>query len=183
MFWSMLNAPTPEGESVRLAGEPRIAAEATFIKACDQLQVILDEKPRWDFAFQLDMENDYREAIKLNREYLVAQRAHAIEMSSPHFRMQPAIHKLTNGQWMAILGSIDNIDNAVIGLGDCPQEALEAFDKMFAGEVPESVAKFINENTYDTNEQIEQVDGSTNQPTQNPPSRGEDSQGDIPHNG
>ena len=175
----MLHTPVPEGESPRLGSEVRLSAESTFIKACEQLGDLMTDNQRWGFDFQLDIEKDYREAIALNREYLQAQKKHAQEMASPHFRVQPQLLKLTTGDWMAILGSIDNIDNSVVGVGKCPQEALEAFDKMFSGEIPDSVQQFLDKHTYETNEEPK-MDPGTNQPTENPPRTGEDDPGDSP---
>jgi hypothetical protein len=181
-FWAMLNAPQMPDDTLprvgTVQGESRLAAETTFIKTCEALQLILDEKPRWDFSFQQSLEKDYAEAMSLNKDFLVAQRHAARENASPHNRRSPVLHKLTDGTWMAILGNLMDMENAIIGVGKCPQEALEAFDLMFNGEVPDSVTEFINKYTYETNEQNQNMDGSGNQQTQNPPSPGQDSEGD-----
>lgn len=180
-FWAMLNAPQNPLEEMPKAGtvqgEARVAAEATFVKACDALQLILDEKPRWDFEFQLSLEKDYLEAMALNRDFLVAQKHSAQELASPHYRRSPVLHKLTDGSWMAILGDLMDMENAIIGVGKCPQEALEAFDKMFSGIVPDSVAEFIEKHTYDTNEQNQQLDGTGNQTPEGTEGRGQEPEG------
>ena len=179
MFWSVLHsgAPDPETESPRLRGEPRLAAESTFIKACAALQQVLDDPRRWDFEYQNTIEADYKESIELNKDYLRAQKAHAEEMASPHFRLQPSLLKLTDNTWMAILGDINNIEHAIIGVGANPKEAFESFDKSFSGETSESVIKFIQTHTHE----IPEVDNGTNRQIEDPQSGREDNPGNSPH--
>jgi len=168
MFYSMLNAPQNPDDTLpkpgTVQGEARLAAETTFVKACEAMQGILDDKQRWDFSFQMDIEKHFREATELNREFLMAQRDAAEENASPHFRWQPKLLRLTDGRWLAFLGSLEQMDQGVLGIGESPAEALYAFDAMFNGVVPESVTKFINEN------QKQEVDGAGNLGIENPES-------------
>lgn len=147
MFWSCLQGPPQLDETLPKAGtiqgEARLAAEQTFVKACEALQLILEEKDRWDFKFQRSIEKDYAEAMELNKDFLLAQRDAAEENASPHFRWSPKLMRLTNGKWLALLGTVEQIDQGVLGIGDSPAEALYAFDAMFNGMVPESVTEFI----------------------------------------
>lgn len=183
MFWSMLQGPPQMDEGLPKAGtvqgEARTAAELTFIKACEALQLILEEKPRWDFSFQQTLEKDYAEAMSLNRDFLIAQRHSAREHGSPHFIRNPVLHRLTDGSWMAILGDLRDVENAIIGVGKCPQEALEAFDQMFNGITPASVEDFINKHTYETtNEQEQKLDGIGDSTIENPTFPRQDDPGD-----
>lgn len=165
MFWSMLQGPLQLDEGLPKAGtaqgESRLAAEQTFIKACDALQGILDDRQRWDFSFQKSIEDHFAEAAALNRDFLLAQREAAEENASPHFRWQPTLNKLVDGTWAAILG---DPEHGIYGVGKCPAEALAAFDAMFYGEVPESVKQFIK-----NHEQQKPVDGNGSSATENPP--------------
>lgn len=174
MFWSMLQGPPQADEGLPKAGtvqgEARVAAEQTFVKAAEALQVILEDKQRWDFTFQASIESHFREATELNREFLKAQKHAAEENASPHFRWQPSLVRLTTGEWAAVLG---DIENGIVGVGDNAQEALEAFDGMFRGEISDSVKAFLEKH-----EQIEKLDGSGIDQTQNPEGRREDDPGD-----
>lgn len=179
MFYSMLQGPPQLDEALPKAGtvqgEARLAAEQTFVKACDALQLILEDKQRFDFSFQADIEKHYREASELNRDFLLAQRDAAEENASPHFRWQPKLMRLTNGKWLALLGDVAHIDQGVLGIGDSPAEALYAFDAMFNGMVPESVTEFIK------NEK-QAMDDVGNLTTENPQSPGQIEPGDSAGN-
>lgn len=182
-FWAMMNAPQSLDENLprvgTVQGEARLAAETTFVKTCEALQLIMAEQPRWDFSFQQSLEKDYAEAMALNKDFLIAQRRAAQESGAAHNYHPPALHKLTDGSWMAILGSLTDMDNAIIGVGLSPQEALEAFDEMFNGRVPNSVTEFLTKHTYETtNEQEQKLDGNGTDGTQKSQGTGEDDPGD-----
>lgn len=171
MMWSMLNSPKEEGalEQKHADFSCRAAAETTFIKACDALQLVLSEPERWDFSFQLNIERDYHESIELNKEFLRAQKRHAEEAASPHFRMQPTLMKLTDNTWLAMCGDLNHMEHAILGVGASPREAMESFDKSFNGELSESVVQFINTHIHE-----QQMDPGTNQHSQLPPPSGQD---------
>lgn len=173
MFWSMLQGPPQLDEGLPKAGtvqgEARTAAEMTFVKACDALQVILDDKQRWDFTFQASIEHHFREATALNRDFLIAQKHAAEEKASPHFRWQPSLVRLTTGEWAAVLG---DIETGIVGVGNNAQEALDAFDAMFRGEISESVKTFLEKH-----EQNQQLDGTGNQTVEGTKGRGQEPEG------
>lgn len=119
-----LNPASPEG---------KIAAENCFIKTCEAIEKIIDDAQRWDFSFQKSLEDDYSLAMKMNLEYIKAQRDAARDAGSPHSVCNPALVRLADGSYLAVLGNPNDPHNSLTGAGRSPKEALEAFDEAFRG--------------------------------------------------
>lgn len=166
-MWSALHRPQnpfgdpdARGPETRLSSEVTVAAQSSFIKACAAIDVIVEDTKRWDSAFQDKIEKDYAHAMDMNLEYIRAQRDAMKEYASPHHVLNPALTKLPNGSWMAYVGNPNDSNNSVIGIGQSPQECLEAFDIAFKG-----TAEQIK------NEKPKQVDRPSDSATQEPPKR------------
>jgi hypothetical protein len=141
-----------------LPGEALVAAENTFIKTCERLDSILDDKARWDSAFQQQVEADYKAAIKLNLESLEAQKKASLEISSPHNRLNPTLVRLKTGDWAAFKGDL-NSPTCLVGIGSTAEECLFAFDEAFAGRVTPFTHEWLEkhgvENKHEQNPQVE----------------------------
>lgn len=177
--------PSPE-----IDGGARLAMEQTLTKACQRLDAVLDENTRWTFETQQAMEKQLSQMYEQNTNLLRAQTRLAEEAIKPHARYRPRLLQL-NGVWCAVLGDVDDIDNAICGIGDTPSEALQAFDGVFTGQVPQHLVNWLR--AIDTaraagktpplynefkNEQNKKLDSTATGETQNPQVTGENSQGD-----
>lgn len=171
-----IHAPGEEpSEANRLAGEPRVAAETTFILACEALDNIIKDQSRWSTEFQTKVEKSYLEAHEKNLAFIEAQRRAAEEVASPHFRYRPGLHRLLGGKWCALLGDINNQDHAIMGIGDSPDAAMKNFDEVFCGKnlAVEEINQLIHE-------QENPMDRTGNEQPPSNESGGEDGGADSP---
>jgi hypothetical protein len=159
-----------------LDGGVKCAIESTLINLCSRLDFVIAEPGRFDMADQHNLENYLAEAYKQNARMLSAQADAYAEITTPHYRLKPSLIKMAEGSWLAICGDLQNLDNALVGMGDCPQKAIEAFDAIFKGAVPEHLKAFlaaresdptIEYNTYtqtknEKNSNTSSVDRATN---------------------
>jgi hypothetical protein len=84
--------------------------------------------------------------------YLDEQAKFAAEMNTPHFRFKPSLMRLRDGRMLAIIGNVDDLDNAIVGVGNSAEEALKLFDETFTYGVPLHVAKYLAERETDLEE-------------------------------
>jgi hypothetical protein len=133
-------------------GEAYRAASVTFIAACDRVDKILADPERWGTAYQKALEQQYNDqhenAMAVSKAALEAeeQRKKAAEMlTSPQFRYKPLLVRLEGGGWGAFLGSTDDLDSGILGLGANPEAALANFDRAFRGQLDPKVAKWLKE--------------------------------------
>jgi hypothetical protein len=166
--------------------EARISIENTVRSACERMDTILREESRWSMDFQLDAEKKFSEAQVLNNQLLQKQRDAAAEITSPHFRYRPTMLRLVDGSWCAFLGNIDFMEQGVVGVGDSPAEAIEAFDDAWHGVTNEKVLAWAKQREkhletgiplgpfpIDQNENTtEKLDGGRDSTTENPPAGG-----------
>lgn len=120
----------------RLDGGTLMAVETTLCNACDRLDKILTDESRWGIESHCRLENHLANLYHEHAKTLKLQQQQIYELAKPHIRYSPQIGRLTDGTWIAFLGDIEDLNNAVVGVGGCPAQALEAFDEMFNGNVP-----------------------------------------------
>ena len=149
-----------------LPGEARMSAEATLIKACAQLDSIIEDKRRWGIDYQLELERMYLQNTKMSRqlaeqqaktlqaeqERAEEQRRAALEIQSPHFRYKPTLYPMTDGHWAAFLGDPKDLEHGIVGIGANPGEALKSFDMVFSGTVPEHMKRLAENREKELNE-------------------------------
>lgn len=167
-MWSAVQGPQNPFEPTESlkphTGEGTIAAENCFIRTCAAIEKIIDDTQRWDFSFQKALEDDYSTAMKLNIDYIRAQRDVAIETASPHHICNPSLVRLQNGDYAAVLGNPASAKDCLVGTGKSPREALEAFDAAFNG--------LVATQKTNQNEQSQPiVDTTTVETTPEPPKR------------
>lgn len=129
--------------------EAEIAAENTFIKVMETFDSLLAEKDRWTLDTQKQLQARFDEAHALNLKYLAHQEKFAQEMNTPHFRFKPALLRLHDGRMLALLGNVEDLDNAIVGLGESAEEALRKFDETFEHGVPRNVAEYLQKREAD----------------------------------
>lgn len=132
-----------ETEGGKNDGGARIAAENTLINACDQIDAILHDKPRWSFESQSMLESELIKMYSENTKLIQAQTKVAELSTAPHVLYKPSLMILSDGNWAAILGSLEDLDNSVTGIGDTPERALQAFDIAFKGGASKSLMKWL----------------------------------------
>jgi hypothetical protein len=126
-----------------LDGGTKAAVQTTLIKACSRLDKILDEDSRWSLdsirTLETHLSGLYHEQAKLIR----LQQQQIYNLNRPHMKHNPALGRLNDGSWIAFLGDLNDINNAVIGVGGSPAQALEAFDEMFNGNIPSHLTAWM----------------------------------------
>ena len=173
-------------------GESRLAAETTLIKACSRIDSILDDPSRWGTDYQTALEAMFVENSKATREVAEAhkkalqsdvekseaQKRAALEVQSPHFIYRPSLVRDNDGQWIAFLGDLENLDDGVVGLGKDPAAASRAFDLAFTGLLTEEQQATVKLHIRKLNEN-NTVDPSGSQPTHGAPEGGTQLLGNI----
>lgn len=123
--------------------EAELSAEVTFIKACATLDSILEDHERWSLKTQRELAQKFEDARNLNQKYLEYQ-AEAMRLhTTPHFRFKPSLMRLNDGRFLAILGSTEDLNNAIVGVGGSAEEALQRFDETFQAGVPANMLEYL----------------------------------------
>lgn len=124
-------------------GGPRDSATVTFIKACERLDAILEDKSRWDLEIQRLMELQLVKLMNEQRIFLAAQTAASLALNTPTYLHQPKIINAGDGTFVALLGDPEH--PACLGIGDSPEAACRDFDASFRGELTENQLKYLQE--------------------------------------
>lgn len=136
----------PESEGGEKDGGARMALENSLITLCNRLDSIISDDRRFSLDPQKHLEAQLSELYARHTAVLAEQEAMMREQNTPHSRHVPKMMKLGDGSWLAIIGSLSDLDNAIIGVGACPAHALEAFDAAFNGKnLPPHIVKWIAE--------------------------------------
>jgi|SRR6185295_9539333 len=148
-------------KSIELDGGCKSSAETLFIKVCDKLDDILNDTDRWTFDSQHTLEGKLEKIYDQQSVFIEEQTKAAREVNTPHFSYRPILNRLpVTGEWLAYIGDLEDLDNAVVGIGKTPREALEAFDSLFTGDpMPDKLVEWLQERQM----QLEQQIGKTNE--------------------
>lgn len=130
-----LLSTSPVGGAV-LEGEARAALEVTFMAICDRIDKLLSEDRRWTLDQNEMMEALFLKVYEKNLEAMTAQAEAAKAMRSPAYLYRPALLPTTDGKWAAVLGDITKPETCLIGVGDTPEMAYQAFDILFTQQQP-----------------------------------------------
>ena len=152
LFTSNTEAETIPGKHL-IPGEARLAAENTFIRACERIDTILTETARWGIEYQLTLEKQYADRHVEQLAFIKAQQAAekqreitAAEIITPHFRYKPLLVRIEeDNKWLAYLGNPEDLDNGILGFGDNPQAALTSFDAAFAGNLSPAIIGWLKQ--------------------------------------
>lgn len=117
-------------------GGARASAEVTFIKACERLDAILEDKSRWDLELQRLLELQLAKLMQEQRIFLVAQTAASLALNTPTYLHQPTIINTGDGTFVALLGNPES--PSCVGIGKSPEEACADFDRSFKGELTQN---------------------------------------------
>jgi len=126
-----------------LDGGTKIAVQNTLIGLCERIDSILADAQRWTLDEAQKLETQLGDLYTEHANVLRAQQEQLAYMGKPHVRHGPALFRLADGGWGAILGSLNDLDNSIVGVGGSPAQALEAFDEMFNGRIPSHLQAWI----------------------------------------
>lgn len=181
-----------------LDGGTKMAAEASLCGILNRIDLIVQDDSRWSMENRDTLEKRSLEMIAQNIKFLEEQTKAAASVNRPSFRFKPTLTRITGG-WAAVLGELTNPDQAIIGAGGSPEEALEAFDLLFAGQTPEEMLVWAQKTTLIENYEQEQTldsrgpkgsgthetkpssnDANSRRPRAKRPRRGHNDLGDAP---
>jgi hypothetical protein len=145
-----------EASGTKLDGGAHTAAVNTFVNACAKLDEIINAKDRFTFEPQNLIEAQYFQLLKQNTLFTREQTEAIRELNTPHSRYRPDIMKLRDGNWAVVLGPEGDLENSIVGVGVTPQEAINAFDGMFTGNLPQTLVDYLaaREKAIDTNKPL-----------------------------
>jgi hypothetical protein len=132
------------------------AVEATVINICNRFDNLLADDSRWSLATHASLESSFKQVYTEHARMLAEQANAYAEINTPHHKLKPALIKIPEGSWIAYLGSLDRLEEAIVGVGNCPADAIAAFDSMFSGEVPEKLQAWLSARGVDLNKPTEQ---------------------------
>jgi hypothetical protein len=143
-----------EGTGTSLDGGAHTAAVNTFVNVCSKLDEIVSCKDRFGFDYQTLLERQMFEHFKQNTLFVREQTEAVRELNTPHSRYRPNIIKMLDGNWAVILGNVADLDNAIVGIGITPQQAIESFDGMFTGNLPQHLIDYLKTREDAINKEI-----------------------------
>lgn len=138
-----IDAANPHKPGGSMDGGARDSATVTFIKACEKLDLILEDKGRWDMEVQQLLELQLAKLMRDQMAFLAAQTAASLALNSPTYLHQPTIVNAGDGNFIALLGDPEN--PACIGIGGSPAEACADFDKSFTGQTTPNQIRWLKE--------------------------------------
>lgn len=110
------------------------AIDSSLLRVCAQLETIFDDKARWDLSLQNLLEKQLSDVYVAHLDLLKTQKQAMLEVGLPHRNASPKLLYLPeHGQWVAILGNPEKLDDCLLGIGSCPAAALADFDLVFKG--------------------------------------------------
>lgn len=177
MLTNILLNPLRENDDSKWRGLPQLdggvlaAAEATFINLCAKLDEIIADETRFNFNSHNTLEAQLSEVYAAHLEFTRAQTSATRSIEAPHRQYNPAIMRLPDGNYIAILGSLKDLDGSITGYGPTPALAIEAFDGIFNGKLPDHLVEWLKKKQIEneTQQQQQQVDGSRR--TSTPPAK------------
>lgn len=130
-LWKSVCSP----ENFQRDEESTVASSATWIKACDRLDTILDQSDRWAPPPPGDHTKQVMDAVAIAQiRSNEAQTMLAYTLARPSSRFRPQLEKQRDGTWKAYYDK--NTRNSIVGHGTTPDEALEDFDVQIMGPPP-----------------------------------------------
>jgi len=161
----------PEEGSVPQKPEYEIAAETTLMKACERLESIVEDVPRWSLSQQGDIHKAMLAAHK-KQEQLLQANLELVEMHKrPSIILKPTIATYADQYFIAFWGKLEEPGMHIVGRGRTPAAALADFDAAFH-RVPAHqfriIADFVDrpepENPAETPEDFKKQNPPENEP-------------------
>lgn len=127
----LLAAPELDGVTPpELDGGAVCAAATTFIKACNRLDIILDDAKRWDLSAHDALYESILKSQAVARELHQNQTITLQNMRKPSVKLRPEFTRVREF-FVAYYGDLMDEGSLIMGRGLTPQEALDDFDAKF----------------------------------------------------
>lgn len=126
--WKLEDSGVPEVS--RLAGEARLALEASLLKTCARIDKLVDDDSRWSIDRLLDIERKLDETLATQNSFFASQKAAADDTRRPSRFLSPELIKTPQG-WVAFFGDVSNDTSLITGIGESPAEAMASFDEAY----------------------------------------------------
>lgn len=145
--------------------EWEIAAENTFIHACERLDSVIKDGRRWGIEYQKRLEALFERSTKMAQQlaeeqaklYAVTAERETVQKEAvkaalaPHNIFRPTLYQVSDGSWIACLGNPEETQSVILGSGVSPAAALRAFDAVFNGELTEEQQRLVKEIQNESN--------------------------------
>jgi|SRR5712664_121119 len=125
-----------------LDGGVRSSIEASVIRICDRLDIIIGDETRWSLDLQNILEEQLMQLNEKAAELADLQIAANKEILTPHFRYKPTILRLTDGNWAVMLGEVEQ-PGAIVGFGATINDAIANFDDQFSGPMDSEIVAWL----------------------------------------
>jgi hypothetical protein len=137
------DADTHKPARQAMSGECKLALESSLINVCSRLDALMADPARWTIREQDTLEGAQRRVLKEQINFSKAQTALSQSINAPHYERKPAMAQYM-GLWLAIEGDPDNLMACIVGVGNSPKEAQDAFDHFFTtGNHTDATAHFM----------------------------------------
>jgi hypothetical protein len=131
--------------ATELPGEAKVALENTLILTCERIDEIIKDTSRWSIQAQNTLESNVEAIQKEHLELIKSQTEAVKNLDLPHMKYKPTLMRMDSGNWLAVLGDVEDLDNSLVGIGESPEEALHNFDEIFKGKLPKHIVKWLDE--------------------------------------
>lgn len=121
----------PGKEVKEMDGGVECAVVATFVKACNRLDAMLDDPSRWRLEDHDRLYDSMVKSHEAQQGFLKAQTDAANIVQRPSYQLRPTLAIDGDAQYIAVWGDITKAGCALIGKGRTPAEALADFDAAF----------------------------------------------------
>jgi hypothetical protein len=117
--------PFDSGAQEGFDPESRAAARKTLVLAFHQLDNLIDDQSRWGSA-PVSIESEALRLLKAEGDKVTADAAMRATLTQPFFLFQARLFRTSTGRFRAA-----DATEAIVGWGDTPKEAVEAFNAAF----------------------------------------------------
>lgn len=161
---SLRPQPSFDGTITELEESCKTSAEALFLQTCNRLDDLLADTDRWSFKLQDSLEVELQRMYTANTKFLEAQTKAANQINLPSFVYKPSLVRVSDGEWLAHLGDLSDLDNSVVGIGATPEQAVQSFNAIFTGDpLPDHLVTWLAERELAANTKPVPVKKNENQ--------------------
>lgn len=121
----------PGKEVKEMDGGVECAVVATFVKACNRLDAMLDDPSRWRLEDHDRLYDSMVKSHEAQQGFLKAQTDAANIVQRPSYQLRPVLAQTLDNLYIAYYGNPQVDGGCLIGRGKTPKEALEDFDRAF----------------------------------------------------
>lgn len=125
------------------------AGVATFMKACQRIDSILDSNESWKLDGHIAISKSILDVHEAQKKFLQEQAASAAEVRRPSYQLRPTLLSLGAEGFAAVWGDVSTPGAALVGRGSTPKAALLDFDAAFERTPSEQLILMAEKNGID----------------------------------